>query len=284
MALTTLIDTDALAASLDDPDWIVVDCRFDLADPSWGERVYAERHIRRAVYAHLDRDLSGVKTGRNGRHPLPEPATLAETLGRFGVDDRTQVVVYDQDSGMYASRLWWELHWLGHDLVAVLDGGFAKWVAEGKPISDRVEAPAPRTFHARMRPAMVADIAEVDALRTRADARVVDARAPERYRGETETIDRVAGHIPGAKNHFFKENLDARGLFLPPAALQARLAAVFGGVASRQIVSYCGSGVTACHNLLALEHAGIKGAKLYPGSWSEWSSDPARPTAGSDDQ
>lgn len=284
MGFTTLIDTEALAARLDDPSWVVVDCRFDLADPAWGERVYAERHIRRAVYAHLDRDLSGVKTGRNGRHPLPEPAALAETLGRFGIDDRTQVVVYDQDSGMYASRLWWELRWLGHDLAAVLDGGFAKWVAEGKSTSDRREARSPRLFRARTRPAMVADIAEVDALRTRADARVVDARAPERYRGETETVDRVAGHIPGAKNHFFKENLDAYGVFLPTAALQARLGGVVGGVAAPQIVSYCGSGVTACHNLLALEHAGIKGAKLYPGSWSEWSSDPARPVAGSDEQ
>jgi thiosulfate/3-mercaptopyruvate sulfurtransferase len=284
MGFTTLIDTDALAARLDDPSWVVVDCRFDLADTAWGERVYAERHIPRAVYAHLDRDLSGVKSGRNGRHPLPEPAALALTLGRFGVDERTQVVVYDQDSGMYASRLWWELRWLGHDLVAVLDGGFAKWFAEGKPTTSRVETPAARVFTARPRADVMADAAEVDALRTRADARVVDARAPERYRGETETIDRVAGHIPGAKNHFFKENLDARGLFLSKEALHAHLDPTFGGVDSQRIVSYCGSGVTACHNLLALEHAGIHGAKLYPGSWSEWSSDPARPTAGSDDQ
>jgi thiosulfate/3-mercaptopyruvate sulfurtransferase len=284
MAFTTLIDTDALVARLDDPSWIVVDCRFDLADPAWGERVYAERHIPRAVYAHLDRDLSGVKTGGNGRHPLPAPAALAETLGRFGIDDSTQVVAYDQDSGMFASRFWWELRWLGHDSVAVLDGGFAKWVAEGKPTSDRMEAPTGRVFRARPRAAMVAEVADVDALRTRADARVVDARAPERYRGETETIDRVAGHIPGASNHFFKENLDARGTFLPPAALRARLDREFGGVDAARIVSYCGSGVTACHNLLALEHVGIHGAKLYPGSWSEWSSDPARPIAGSDDQ
>jgi len=283
MTFTTLIDTDALAARLADPSWVVVDCRFDLADTAWGERVYAERHIPRAVYAHLDRDLSGEKSGRNGRHPLPDPASVAATLGRFGIDDSTQVVVYDQDSGMFASRLWWELRWLDHDAVAVLDGGFAKWVAEGKPTSDRVEAPASRRFQPRLRPAMVAGIAEVDALRTRADARVVDARAPERYRGETETIDRVAGHIPGAKNHFFKANLDARGVFLPKEALRARLDAEFGGVDSQRIVNYCGSGVTACHNLLALEHAGIRGAKLYPGSWSEWSSDPARPTAGSDD-
>jgi len=284
MAFTTLIDTDALAAHLDDPSWVVVDCRFDLADPAWGERVFAERHIPRAVYAHLDRDLSGQKTGRNGRHPLPEAATLAETLGRFGIDERHQVVGYDQDNGMYASRLWWELRWLGHDAVAVLDGGFAKWMAEGKPTSDRVDAPPRRAFRPLLRARMVADIAEVDALRTRNDARVVDARAPDRYRGEAETIDRVAGHIPGARNHFFKENLDARGVFLPAETLAVRLGSAFGGVDSERIVSYCGSGVTACQNLLALEHAGIHGAKLYPGSWSEWSSDPARPVAGSDDQ
>jgi thiosulfate/3-mercaptopyruvate sulfurtransferase len=283
MAFTTLIDTGALAARLDDLSWVVVDCRFDLADTAWGERVYAERHIPRAIYAHLDRDLSGEKTGRNGRHPLPDPGALAKTLGRFGIDDSMQVVVYDQDSGMFASRLWWELRWLGHDAVAVLDGGFAKWVGEGRPTSDRVETPAPRLFRPRVRSAMVAGIAEVDELRTRADARVVDARAPERYRGESETIDRVAGHIPGAKNHFFKGNLDARGVFLPKETLRARLDPEFGGVDSQRIVNYCGSGVTACHNLLALEHAGIRGAKLYPGSWSEWSSDPARPTAGSDD-
>jgi thiosulfate/3-mercaptopyruvate sulfurtransferase len=283
MAFTTLIDTDALAARLDDLSWVIIDCRFDLADTEWGERAYAFGHIPRAVYAHLDRDLSGVKTGRNGRHPLPDAASLAATLGRFGVDDSAQVVVYDQDNGMFASRLWWELRWLGHDAVAVLDGGFAKWVAEGKPTGDRVEAPTARLFSPRPRPAMVADITEVDALRTRADARLVDARAPERYRGESETVDRVAGHIPGATNHFFKSNVDARGVFLPKEALQARLDSEFGGVEAQRIVNYCGSGVTACHNLLALEHAGIHGAKLYPGSWSEWSSDPARPIAGSDD-
>jgi thiosulfate/3-mercaptopyruvate sulfurtransferase len=284
MAFTTLIDTDTLAAHLDDPGWAVIDCRFDLADTRWGERVYAERHIPTAVYAHLDRDLSGEKTGANGRHPLPDPAALAVTLGRLGIDGRVQVVAYDQDSGMFASRFWWELRWLGHDAVAVLDGGFAKWTAEGKPTTDRVEAPSPRVFQPRMRPSMVADLGEVDSLRTRRDARLVDARAPERYRGETETIDRVAGHIPGARNHFFKENVDARGVFLPPDTLRARLEPAFGGVDPQRIVSYCGSGVTACHNLLALEHSGIHGAKLYPGSWSEWSSDPARPTAGSDDQ
>src|SRR3954447_21576851 len=159
MPYTTLIDSDALAAHLTDGALVVVDCRFDLANPGWGEQAYAEPHIPRAVYAHLDRDLSGVNTGRNGRHPLPEPAALAQTLGRFGIDERTQVVVYDQDTGMFASRLWWELRWLGHDLVAGLDGGFAKWVAEGKPTSDRVEPPVARVFRARTRPAMVADIA-----------------------------------------------------------------------------------------------------------------------------
>jgi thiosulfate/3-mercaptopyruvate sulfurtransferase len=283
MSFTTLIDTDALAARLTDPSYVVVDCRFDLANTAWGEQVYLESHIPGAVYAHLDRDLSGLKSGRNGRHPLPDPAALATTFGRFGIGEETQVVAYDQDTGMYASRLWWELRWLGHDRVAVLDGGFSKWVAEAKPTSDGVATPVARAFTPRSRAEMVADVEQVDALRTRPDARVVDARAPDRFRGESETIDRIAGHIPGAVNHFYMQNLNAQGIFLDPAALRERLVPIVGGVDPHQVVSYCGSGVTACHNLLALERAGIRGAKLYPGSWSEWSSDPARPAAKSDD-
>jgi thiosulfate/3-mercaptopyruvate sulfurtransferase len=279
MPFTTLIDTNTLTEQMADSSLIVIDCRFDLSDTKWGARVYAEGHIPGAVYAHLDRDLSGQKTGKNGRHPLPDPHAAGAVFGRLGVGDNSQVVAYDQDSGMYASRLWWELRWLGHDAVAVLDGGFAKWVAETRPTRSGVETRVPQVFRSHVRPQMVADAAEVDAIRHRGDARLLDARAPERFRGETETIDRVAGHIPGAINVFFKKNLDERGTFRKPDDLRAHMTRAIGGVAPDRIVCYCGSGVTACHNLLALEHAGLRGAKLYAGSWSEWSSDPDRPTA-----
>lgn len=283
MFFTTLIDTATLAGHLADPSVVIVDCRCDLREPSWGQRVYPESHIPGAVYAHLDRDLCGLKTGRNGRHPLPEPAALADTLGRLAIGGDTQVVAYDQDSGMYASRLWWELRWIGHDAVAVLDGGFAKWIAERRPTASGVDRWPRRTFTANVRGDMIVSAADVETLRTRPDWRLIDARAPDRFRGENETIDPVAGHIPGAVNHFYLSNLTDRGTFKPPADLRRQLEGATGNTPGDRIVSYCGSGVTACHNLLALEQAGVHGAKLYPGSWSEWSSDPARPIAGSDD-
>jgi thiosulfate/3-mercaptopyruvate sulfurtransferase len=277
MALTTLIDTKTLADHLADPAFAVVDCRFNLADERWGERNYLEEHIPGAAYAHLDRDLSGPKTGNNGRHPLPGIHGLTDTLSRFGIDSGIQVVAYDQDSGMYASRFWWLLRWMGHEAVAVLDGGFAKWTSEGRPTARGEESRSPRAFRGAPLTDMVVTVNDVAALAHRAGWRLVDARAPERFRGETETIDRVAGHIPGAVNHFFQRNLAEGGTFLLPEPLRARLRQATGDVAPDHIVCYCGSGVTACQNLLALEHAGLGGAKLYPGSWSEWSSDPARP-------
>ncbi len=272
MTYTTLISSADLAEHLSDAAFVVVDCRFMLDDVEWGRREYLSAHIPGAVYAHLDADLSGAKTGTNGRHPLPSPEALKETLGRLGIDDGVQVVAYDQDNGMYASRLWWLLRWMGHDAVAVLDGGFAKW--DG-PLVSGEEHRAPREFVGAPR----------DGLLVLADSvanhewRLIDARAPERYRGDVEPLDTVAGHIPGAANHFYKHNLDEAGLFLPPGELRARLSPVVGGVAPDHVVSYCGSGVTGCHNLLALEHAGLHGARLYAGSWSEWSSDPSRPVA-----
>jgi len=275
MTFHTLIDTATLAARLKDSSVAVVDCRFKLDDPSWGEREYGERHIPGAVYANLDRDLSGAKTGRNGRHPLPDPAWFAQTLGRLGIDRRVQVVAYDQDVGMFAARLWWMLRWLGHDAVAVLDGGFATWLAEKRPTSSGHESRPSRVFSGSPRAAMTADANAVAGL---TGGRLLDARAPERFRGENETIDKKAGHIPGAINHFFKWNLGDANTFLPADALRARLENALGDTTADRVVCYCGAGVTACHNLLALEHAGLKGAKLYPGSWSEWSSDPARPT------
>ena len=271
MAFTTLIDTRTLADRLADHALAVIDCRFSLTDESWGERNYLEGHIPGAAYAHLDRDLSGTKTGDNGRHPLPSTHQLTATLTRLGIDQGIQVVAYDQDTGMYASRLWWLLRWMGHKAAAVLDGGFAKWTAEKLPTAHGEESRPPRAFRGAPVAGMVVNANEVAALAHRSDWRLVDARAPERYRGEIEPIDRAAGHIPGAVNHFFKRNLANDGTLLMPEPLRAGLRQVTNDVAPDHIVCYCGSGVTACQNLLALEHAGFGGAKLYPGSWSEWS-------------
>jgi thiosulfate/3-mercaptopyruvate sulfurtransferase len=276
MTHSTLIDTEALARRLDDPDIVIVDCRFDLADPGAGDRAFAASHVPGAVYAHLDRDLAGTKTGTNGRHPLPSAESAAATFGRFGIGAGSQVVVYDQDSGMFASRLWWMLRWLGHDAAAVLDGGFARWVAEGRPTSTDVATPRPRTFVPSPRPDFVVTAAEVPSFASAPDARVVDARAPERYRGEIEPIDPVAGHIPGAVNYFYQRSLED-GRFRTPDALREEFRASLGEVRGDRIVCYCGSGVTACHNVLALEHAGVRGARVYAGSWSEWVADPSRP-------
>ncbi len=277
--LTTIVETEELAARLRSASWRVVDCRFDLKNTAAGERAYADRHVPGAVYAHLDGDLSGEKTGSNGRHPLPDPQAFAQTLGRLGIGPSTQVIAYDQDSGMYASRLWWMLRWLGHDAVAVLNGGFAKWLAEGRATSPGVETALPQSFAARPRQGMVATSVDV-ALRARQrEWRLLDARAPERFRGEQETVDRIAGHIPGARNHFFQTNLTDRGVLRSPVDLKTRFGQVLGDTSPTHAICYCGSGVTACQNLLALEHAGLPGAQLYVGSWSEWSADPSRPVA-----
>ena len=262
---------------MDDPAYAIVDCRAKLDDLAWGAREHAASHIPGAVYADLTQDLSGGKTGANGRHPLPDPQALVQTLGRLGIAGGVQVVAYDQENGMFASRLWWLLRWLGHDAVAVLDGGFKRWVAEGRPV-ERGETSRPaRVFTGSPRAGMAVDVRTVASHLGAGGPRLVDARAPERYRGETEPIDKVGGHIPGAKNHFFQWNLDEQGLFRTPEELRAKITASVGDGPADQIVCYCGSGVTACHNLLAFEHAGLTGAKLYAGSWSEWSSDSARP-------
>lgn len=283
MLHTTLISTEALAAGLDAEPVAIIDCRHDLADPAWGRRQFETAHIPGAVFASIDADLSGAKSGTNGRHPLPEPADLLRTLGALGIRNGMQVVAYDQDSGMYASRLWWLLRWLGHDAVAVLDGGFARWRAEGRPVASGSSKPAAATFSGSPRLDMTANAADVADHARDSSYRVIDARAPERYRGEVEPIDKVAGHIPGAINHPFKANLDARGAFRLTEELHEQFVRLLGDAPVDHAICYCGSGVTACHNLLAMEHAGLLGARLYPGSWSEWSSDPARPIARSRD-
>jgi thiosulfate/3-mercaptopyruvate sulfurtransferase len=284
MAYTTLVDTATLVAHLADPGFAIVDCRFALNDEGWGEREYAARHIPGAVFAHLGHDLAGAATGQNGRHPLPDPATLAMTFGRLGIGDDMQVVAYDQDSGMFAGRLWWLLRWLGHDAVAVLNGGFATWLAEGRGTMAGHEHRRAAEFHGAPRGDMMVSADRVSALIGMSDWRLVDARAPERFRGDVEPIDKVGGHIPGAVNHPFKSNLTETGAFRSAGELRETLRSSLGDVPPDRIVCYCGSGVSACHNLLALEHAGLRGAKLYPGSWSEWSSDPSRPVERGDGQ
>jgi len=279
MALTTLIATETLATHIDDASFAIVDCRFRLDDPGWGEREYEAAHIPGAVYAHLDRDLSSTPTGTNGRHPLPDPSELRRRLGTFGIAPGVQVVAYDQDTGAFASRLWWLLRWVGHRAVAVLDGGLAKWTAEGRPTRGGIEPRKQADFSGERNRDMMVDAATVAQVTNRRDWRLLDARAPERYRGEVEPIDTKAGHIPTAVNHPFQTNLSAGGTFRSATDLRAQFEASLGSVPPPQIIAYCGSGVTACHNLLAMEHAGLHGAKLYPGSWSEWSADASNPTA-----
>jgi thiosulfate/3-mercaptopyruvate sulfurtransferase len=279
---TTLISVHELTTQRA-PSWLVVDCRFDLADPPSGERAYLAGHIPGAVYAHLDRDLSSPITAQTGRHPLPAPERFAATLSTWGVTPQTQVVAYDADNGMYASRLWWLLRWAGHDSVAVLDGGFKAWTANGSEVSTDVPRPQPSHFHFTPRAGMAVSSAEVGALVQRSDWRVLDARAPERFAGKVEPIDRVGGHVPGARNHPFAGNLDAEAKFLSAAQLRERLEKSQDAVADDRTIAMCGSGVTACHLLLAMEHAGKRGGRLYAGSWSEWIRDPRRPIARTDD-
>ncbi len=276
----TLISAERLKENLENPDWAVVDCRFWLAEPERGERDYRRAHIPGAVYAHLDRHLSApVIAGQTGRHPLPEAATFARTLSGWGIGAGVQVVAYDDSGGGIAARLWWMLRWLGHNAVAVLDGGWTAWQGRGYPVRGGEERRSPRPFTPRPRPELLASAAEVERLRTDPAFRLLDARNADRYRGENETIDPVAGHIPGAISAPYAENLTAEGYFRPAAELRARFSPLLGDTPPARTVVYCGSGVTAAHNLLAMLHAGLGEARLYAGSWSEWITDPRRPVA-----
>ena len=278
---TTLIDAQALARHRDDADWIVVDCRHDLAQPQQGRIDYGAGHIPGARHLHLDDDLSGAKTGRNGRHPLPAVQALEDTFGRIGIDDSKQVVAYDAHGGMYAARLWWLLRWLGHEAVAVLDGGLPAWTDAHQPLTTALPTVRPTRFVAHPRP-MHIDVETLHANLQRPEICIVDARAPDRFRGENETLDPVGGHIPGARNRFFRNNLDAHGRFKSAEALDREWRTALGSITSAQVVHQCGSGVTACHNALAMEIAGLYGSRLYPGSWSEWCADANRPVATGD--
>jgi thiosulfate/3-mercaptopyruvate sulfurtransferase len=280
MPYTTLLDTETLAAHLDDPGWIVVDCRHELGDADAGERAYRAGHIPGAYFSHLDRDLAGMRTGRNGRHPLPDPAAFRAHLGTLGIDAGKQVVAYDAQAGAMCARLWWMLRcWLGHEACAVLDGGWPRWVAEGRPQSDAAPTVRPTRYDAS--PCAEASVAVdfVQAHLKDGAMLLLDARAPERFAGELETVDPVAGHVPGAVNRPFRQNLAADGRFKSPGALRAELSAMLGSRDAGSVVHQCGSGVSACHNMLAMAHAGLPVGRLYVGSWSEWCADPARPVA-----
>jgi thiosulfate/3-mercaptopyruvate sulfurtransferase len=276
MTYTTLVDVNTLAAHLDDPAWVIVDVRHQLVDTDYGQRVYAENHIPGAVFLHCDDDLSGVKTGGNGRHPLPDPEKLAQRFGDIGIGPKIQVVVYDDANGMIAGRLWWLLRWLGHDQVALLDGGLQAWQAANGVLTQQVPKVRPVSFVAKTCDHCV-DTNYVQAFLATSRMHLVDARSPDRYRGENETIDPVAGHIPGAVNRFFRENLQADGRFKPAAELRTEWQAILEEAAPEHVVHQCGSGISACHNMLAMEIAGLHGSRLYAGSWSEWCSDSKRP-------
>ena len=275
-AFTTLITPEALARARDDT-WAVVDCRYDLRDPDAGRAAYLGGHVPGAVYASLSHDLAGVPDGSNGRHPLPSPEAMRATFGRLGIGPGTQVAAYDQDSGMFAARLWWMLRYMGHDRVAVVDGGFARWTREGRPVETGEVTPAAEAFAGEPRPGWTRSAADVLAALARPATRLVDARSPDRFAGDNETIDKAAGHIPGAINHHFLTNVGPDGVFRPVEELRAGFARTLGEARPDEVICYCGSGVTACHNLLAMAHAGLDIAPLFVGSWSEWSADPSRP-------
>ncbi|MCL4799343.1 MAG: sulfurtransferase [Burkholderiales bacterium] len=278
MPYTTIVSTATLAEHLDDPAWVIVDCRHDLRNPDYGPREYAKSHIPGARFLHVDKDLSGAPHGRNGRHPLPDPPAFMRTLGAVGVDRAKQVVAYDAHGGAYAARLWWMLRWVGHDAVAVLDGGFGKWLREDRPETSEVPVLRPATFDGAVR-ALGVDLAFVQAHLRDPAVTLVDARAAERYVGATEPLDPVAGHIPGSINSPNSAILGPDGTFKPAAELREHWRRVLGERRAEGVVHTCGSGVAACHNLLAMEIAGLSGSRLYAGSWSEWCADPARPVA-----
>lgn len=278
MSHTTLISVVDLAKHLDDPAFVIFDCRHELTNPEFGVKAYAQSHVPNALFAHLDRDLAAPLTGRNGRHPLPDPGVFAGWLARMGVANDRQVIGYDNAGGVYGSRLWWMLRWIGHQRVAVLDGGWQAWLAAGQPVSAEARVPKPAKFTGIPEKSAVDAKYVLEHLQS-PDMVLIDARANDRYHGQNETIDPIGGHIPGAHNRFFKDNLTPQGFFKSPEQLRDEFKPFVGNGSPQKVVSQCGSGVTACHNLLAMEIAGLKGGRLYPGSWSEWIADPSRPRA-----
>jgi thiosulfate/3-mercaptopyruvate sulfurtransferase len=280
MKYNTFLSVKESSKYLNDPDWGFVDCRFYLQEPDQGYQDYLEGHIPGAVYAHLDRDLSGaVITGKTGRHPLPDIQDIAEKLSTWGINRRTQVIAYDNLGGAFAARLWWLMRWLGHERVAVLNGGWSAWIESGNVQETQESKRSRRQFAPELQPDLLVDALLVDKIRMDPEYLLIDARSPERYWAIEENIDPVAGHIPGAVSAPFSENLDEDGYFLPDDMLKERFRNLLGDHASEKTVVYCGSGVTSAHNIIAMLKVGFDMPKLYVGSWSEWITDPARPTA-----
>lgn len=272
-----LISVAELETRLGDPQWLPVDCRFNLTQSEAGEQAYRVAHIPGAVYAHLDRDLSARRTENSGRHPLPEPARLVALFSAWGIGKGTQVIAYDDAGGAFAARLWWLLRWMGHARAGVLDGGLAAWCAAGLPLTPVVPARQAVPFTGTAGHMPTIDAQELERELSSPVLRLLDARSRARFHGCDETLDPVAGHIPGAISAPYQENLTAEGIFRTPEELRARFTALLRGSRAEAAVAMCGSGVTACHNLFAMELAGLTGARLYPGSWSEWIRSPGRP-------
>lgn len=275
---TTLIECSSLLKNLSCPDYLVLDCRFNLSDPLWSQKAYQQGHIPTAHYFDLDHDLSSPITPLSGRHPLPDPIKLAKRLTDVGLSTEHQVVVYDEGNGMMASRAWWLLHWMGHEAVAVLNGGLAAWQSIDAPIT--TDLPTPKAAPP-WTPSLEPSVISTEQLWPTANPawQLIDARAAERFRGEVEPLDPIAGHIPNALNRPLTDNLQADGRFKNPEQLKADWLTILNGKLAENVVHMCGSGVSACHNILAMEVAGLTGSKLYAGSWSEWIRDPQRPVA-----
>jgi thiosulfate/3-mercaptopyruvate sulfurtransferase len=277
---SSLVDVASLAEAIDDPDLVLLDVRHQLKDRSWGLKQFEQSHLPGARFAHVDEDLSARPTPRTGRHPLPDVDAFVDRVGRWGIDARTQVVAYDDAGGIWASRAWWLLRYYGHEAVAVLDGGLPAWTRAGHALTSAVPSPRRAAFHGR--PGAMPTVTTWD-LTTRAPRCLVDARAAARYRGDEEPVDPVAGHIPGAKSVPTSANLAPDGTFLPREELRAQYEAALAGLPPRDAAFYCGSGVTATHDVLAMHAAGLPGAALYPGSWSEWIRNPLRPVRRGDE-
>ena len=279
MSYQTIVSADVLSQNLDNPQWVILDCRDSLMDKDFGYRSYLEGHIPGASFCYLYDDFSSPKTSSTGRHPLPDMQLLSKKLGDWGIDKNTQVVVYDDMSGAFAGRMWWQIRNLGHQNVAVLDGGLKYWLAQNQAITAEIIKPESTSFDGAFSNDQFVTVDEVVTNLNEKNFSLVDARAAPRYLGEKEPFDPVAGHVPNAINRDFSNNLDEQGLFLSPTELKQQFQPLIDQAPNQQVVHMCGSGVTACHNMLAMEIAGLSGSKLYLGSWSERVADSSRPVA-----
>ncbi len=279
MAYYTLVDAQTVIGEMGNTGTVILDCRFDLANPQAGEAAYRAGHIPGSLFANLNQHLSAPVTAESGRHPLPDEEFFAQMLGSWGIDNHTQVIAYDDVGGGFAARLWWMCRWLGLETVAVLNGGIQAWIAAGYPVDTSIPSPTHRTFTPQEKRREWVDTNTIATAVEDQSLLLIDARTPERFQGREEPIDPVAGHIPGAINIPFTGNLDANGRFLDSGVLKSRFEAVLRDRLAEEVIHYCGSGVSACHNLLAMEVAGLPGTRLYPGSWSEWIRDSQRPIA-----